>query len=533
MSKFNKGAIRPAVSSPVKTDASPTGVTHEGAPGYARETKSELFLLSVANMVGEGTFYETAADRDSRFQALVREVAVADMGWLAGFLPWLRNDANMRSASLVAAVEAVKARSEAGETGGSRQLIDAVLQRADEPGEALAYWLTRFGRPIPIAVKRGIADAVVRLWSEYSLMKYDTRERPLRFGDVVDLTQPAYHHREVRGTWRYDLYGHALDRRHNRDKPIPESLTTLRARAELFALPVDERRAILDRDDAADALRSAGVTWEALAGWLEQPMDARAWEVMIPSMGFMALLRNLRNFDEAGVSDEVAEQVAKRLSDPEQVARSRQFPFRFLAAYNAAPSLRWGHALEKALNASLSNVPALSGRTLILVDRSGSMFGPISNRSGLNRADTAALFGSALAVRADSADLVEFGTNHKPVSFSRADPILRILGRFGSLGGTNTAEAVRGNFRRHDRVVIVTDEQAWGGFYGADPLAQVPVDVPVYTWNLAGYRYGHGPSGEGRRHTFGGLTDQAFRMIPLLEAGRDGAWPWMGDDNAS
>lgn len=37
---------------------------------------------------------------------------------------------------------------------------------------------------------------------------------------------------------------------------------------------------------------------------------------------------------------------------------------------------------------------------------------------------------------------------------------------------------------------------------------------------------GHGESGVRNRHTFGGLTDAAFRMIPLLEAGRNAAWPW-------
>jgi len=72
----------------------------------------------------------------------------------------------------------------------------------------------------------------------------------------------------------------------------------------------------------------------------------------------------------------------------------------------------------------------------------------------------------------------------------------------------------------------VTDEQAWGGFYGADPTSAVPANVPVYTWNLAGYKHAHGPSGQGNRHTFGGLTDTAFRMVSLLEAGRDTAWPW-------
>ena len=57
-----------------------------------------------------------------------------------------------------------------------------------------------------------------------------------------------------------------------------------------------------------------------------------------------------------------------------------------------------------------------------------------------------------------------------------------------------------------------------------DPTEQVPAAVPVYTWNLAGYRAGHGPS-DGNRHTLRGLSDAAFRMVPLLEGARDADWP--------
>jgi TROVE domain len=94
------------------------------------------------------------------------------------------------------------------------------------------------------------------------------------------------------------------------------------ARDELAALPVDERRAAPD----PARLRSAGMTWEAVAGWLQGPMDAAAWTALIPTMGYVALLRNLRNFDEAGVPDDVASTVAARLAGPEQVARSTDEP---------------------------------------------------------------------------------------------------------------------------------------------------------------------------------------------------------------
>jgi len=149
----------------------------------------------------------------------------------------------------------------------------------------------------------------------------------------------------------------------------------------------------------------------------------------------------------------------------------------------------------------------------------------MSDRSELTRADAAAVFGTALALRAAKADLVEFGTASKSVRFRRGESVLSILGRFGDLGGTDTTEAVRRHYRGHDRVLIVTDEQYAPSRHG-DPTEQVPADVPVYTWNLAGHRAGHGPSGTAHRHTFGGLSDAAFRMVPLLEAGRDAHWPW-------
>jgi hypothetical protein len=143
----------------------------------------------------------------------------------------------------------------------------------------------------------------------------------------------------------------------------------------------------------------------------------------------------------------------------------------------------------------------------VLVDRSRSMFGSLSARSQLTRADAAAVFETALAVRAQAADLVQFGSGSAPVRLRQDESVLRTVQRFGSLGGTRTAAAGRRHYRGHDRVVIVTDEQAWFDPRGSDPTQAVPPNVPVYTWNLAGYRYGHGPIGVWLRHIFSGLTD--------------------------
>jgi hypothetical protein len=62
-------------------------------------------------------------------------------------------------------------------------------------------------------------------------------------------------------------------------------------------------------------------TWENALSFAGSRVDkARLWTALIPAMGYTALLRNLRNFDEAGVPDDVAARVAARLADPEQVA---------------------------------------------------------------------------------------------------------------------------------------------------------------------------------------------------------------------
>ncbi|MFE2735553.1 TROVE domain-containing protein [Streptomyces sp. NPDC059349] len=536
MARFNTRGTRPVGRSPIATVTGERARTHEGATGYLRDARSELFLLAVSNLVATDAFYESAEDRDDRYSTLVRQLAVEDPEWTAGLLGWLRGEGNMRTAALVGAAEFVKARIDAGEPGHSRQAVDSVLQRADEPGELLGYWTLRYGRRLPKPVKRGIADAVQRLYNERSLLKYDTDSKGYRFGDVLNLAHPAP---ATDKPWQGELFQHALDRRHGNAEEIPERLRTLRARERLMRVPVEERHALLTTDTGR--LAEAAMTWESLAGWLQRPMDAAAWEAIIPSMGLMALARNLRNFDEAGVSDEVAQRVAARFADADEVRRSRMFPFRFWAAYKHAPSLRWGHALERALAHSLAGVPALPGRSLILVDRSPSMFPgcvwSTPHRSDIPLAEQAAVFGAALAMRAELPTLVEFGMESRRLNFRRGSSVLRLVERFGQISGTDIPTAVKKHYSGHERVVVVTDEQTrpgwfpsnaegFGGMAETEIDALVPRDVPVYMWNMAGYKVGATPSGGANRHAFGGLTDQAFRLIPLIERGGDARWPW-------
>lgn len=550
MARFNQRGTRPAVHSPVTTTGEQTR-TYEGAAGHVRDARSELFLLAVSNFVGQDAFYEKGGDREDRYTQLVRALAVEDPAWCVDFLRWLRGEGNMRTASLVGGAEFVKARLDAigagdlvpdtrteNAAGGgwNRQVIDAVLQRADEPGEMLGYWTSKYGRKLPKPVKRGIADAVQRLYSERSLLKYDTDSKGYRFGDVLNLVHAAP---DPGKPWQSDLFAYSLDRRHKRGTvPDPDSLPTL-ARNLAFAEFVEQDPGILLK---SEELKRAGLTWEAALSMAGSKVDkGKLWEALIPSMGVMALARNLRNFDEAGVSDEVAAQVCVRFADAEQVAKSRMFPFRWWAAYKHAPSLRWAHALEQALGHSLATVPSLKGSTLILVDRSPSMFPgyvfSTANTSDITLAEQAAVFGSALALRAEKPTLVEFGGDSKKLDVAKGGSILKLIDQYGQIGGTDIPTAVKQHWFAHDRIVIVTDEQTRPGWlpsnmYGHGGMREtqindlVPKNVPVYLWNMAGYKAGVMPSGSAGRHCFGGLTDHAFRMVPLLEAGRDATWPW-------
>jgi hypothetical protein len=469
--------------------------------------KNDLFLLTVRTLETD-----TSAELDDRFAPLVHQVAVADPRWMAAFVTWLRAEPGLRTAALAGALEAARAMLAAG-LPGSRRLVESVLLRADDPGDALSFWVGRHGRAIPKPVKRGVADAVARLYTEAAMLRYDTATKGFRFADVIDLVHPA-----PAARWQGDLFKVALERRHRRDDLSFASLPMVSANALLRAAACDPA-VLLD----PARLAAAGMTWQGVLSLAGSNVDKRLlWRAVVPMMGYLALLANLRRFDEAEIHDDVAATVSARLGDPARVARSRQLPLRFVSAHEQAPSLRWGPALERALQASLANLPRFSGRTLVLVDTSASMTRPV-DRSLLTPAKTAAVFSVALAA-GTGAELYGFADRHFRHEVARGGSILkeanRFLARTGEAGQvTAVAEALRGTYSGHDRVIVVSDARI------AD-FSLVPHEVAVFAINL-------GPSGPQRvvqhapnRYEFGALSDATFRLIPLLEAARDSLWPW-------
>jgi len=258
-------------------------------------------------------------------------------------------------------------------------------------------------------------------------------------------------------------------------------------------------------------------------------LDADAWQAIVPSMGYMALLRNLRNLEQADVDAGTLGRVAAKLADPAEVAASRQFPYRFWSAYKHSGTMLFGPELEQALQHSLANVPALPGRSLVLIDTSGSMSTPISGHSGIRAFEIGAVFASAVAHAArrggGDADLVLYATGsaRQKVHTSVLRTVQDIEGRIGEVGhGTDTWKNARQWVKDHDRVFVFTDMQDHPGNAGADVDAW---PCPVYVWDLRGYGKANLDTGRGR-YLFAGFTDAMFRLIPLLEAGRSAAWPW-------
>jgi hypothetical protein len=533
MSKFNKTATRPAIGQgPLATDASLPTTTYEGGDALHMDIRTELYTLAVTNMVGESTFYEGADDRDDRFSYLVRSLATRTsegFEWLSQMLAWLRTSANMRSASLVGAAEAVHARlgtnwGGVSFAGGNRTLISSVLQRADEPGEFLAYWTSRFGRTLPAPVKRGVGDAALRLYDEYAYSKWDGKKAAFSFADVLRLTHPKPTASEE---ITHELFGHIT---HPQAKFTPgDGLAMLQARAVLMGVPKQGRKQIVLNDPVR--LKLAGMTWESTAGWLGESLDADTWAALLPSMGYMALLRNLNNFDRAGLSPVDRRLVAQRLADPEQVAKSKQFPYRFLTAYLAAESDNYKVALAEACDLAVKNIPALTGRTLVLVDTSGSMTQTgISERSKAMPVHIAGLFGASLAVRNPGAvDVAVFATNSQPFAVKPHAGILNtanlLYHQIGSVGhGTNVGMAVAEQFNpaHHSRVILLTDMQTVGRGY----FDHLPGAVSIYAFDLAGYGKSVVDTSTPNRVQLAGFTDQMFSMIPLLERGKNVGWPW-------
>lgn len=424
--------------------------THEGGPAFPHITPEQALRRSVMScFLWEREFYEdgaSIADRIAENAAKVEPETLAEIAIEA------RSKANLRHVPLLLLEVLTR-------TGKGRMVGDTiaeVIQRADEPGEFLAICKARGMKTLSKQMKVGLARAIKK-FNEYQLAKYN-RDAAYKLRDVMFLT-------------------------HSR--------------------PNGEDQEALFKRLAANELETPD-TWEVSLSGGANKRETFERLLREGKLGYLALLRNLRNMAEAGVDITlVRDAILARKGGAHRV-----LPFRYVAAARAAPQFE--PYLDQALCEAISEIPPLSGKTAVLVDVSGSMdWGGISGKSDLKRIDAAAALGAIV---------------HGDIRlFTFSDAIVEVPPRRGMAGvdaiarsqphvWTNLGGAVAwlNQNVKYDRLIVITDEQTQNRV--PDPTGEM-----AYMINVASYKNG---VGYGRWNHIDGFSENVIRWIQEYESFR-------------
>jgi hypothetical protein len=387
--------------------------THEGARARAITPEQALRRSVLSCMLWEGEFYEDGVEIAGRIHELVPQVEAEKVAALA---VEARERMKLRHAPLLLVREMARL---ATHRGLVAETLARVIQRADELSEFVALYWAMGRQPLSAQVKKGLAAAFGK-FDEYALAKYD-RAGAVRLRDVLFLS-------------------HA--------RPADES------QAALWKRLVDNQLATPD-------------TWEvalSAAGRGEGARKRDVWERLLAErkLGALALLRNLRNLQQAGVSEELV------LAALASMKTGRVLPFRFLAAARSAP--QWEQPLEAAMFRALEGRAidgrsgSLPGHTVLLVDVSGSMEAPLSHRSEMRRTDAA--YGLAILLReiAEKVAIYTFSDHAKLAPPRRGmalrDALEASQPHSGTMLGAALAHVEAECRSGYDRLVVITDEQS-------------------------------------------------------------------------
>ena len=420
--------------------------THEGA--QARNISPELQLRRsvLACLLWEIPFYEDGVEIAGHIGELVPKVAAEKVAALA---VEAREQMKLRHAPLLLVREMAR---HATHRALVSETLARIIQRADELAEFVAiYW--KEGRvPLSGQVKKGLAAAFPK-FDEYQLAKYD-RGGPIKLRDVLFLSHAKPRDEAQAEVWK---------------KLVSGNLTT---------------------PDTWEVALSAGTG------------KREAWERLLRErkLGALALLRNLRNMREAGVDEPLV------LSALGEMSTGRVLPFRFLAAARYAP--QWEEALEQAMLKSVASAEKLMGKTIVLVDVSGSMTAPLSRRSEMQRTDAA--YGLAVLLReiAEKVAVFSFSDSLVEVPARRGFALRDAIDASQRHNGTYLGKAVEELDRKekYDLLIVITDEQAHD---------RVPAPAGKgYVINVASFKNG---VGYGKWTHIDGWSESVIEYIRALE----------------
>lgn len=379
----------------------PAPITAQGAPAARISHEQELRRTVAACMLWEDGFYESGESVADRIKHLVpqcRPEFVAACAFEA------RTKMKLRHAPLLLVREMARCVPHSKLVG---KLLSDVIQRADELAEFLAiYWKDGPQQPLSKQVKTGLAAAFGK-FNEYQLAKYN-RDGAVKLRDVLFLC-------------------------HAKPKDAEQ--------ADLWKRLVDGKLATPD-------------TWEVALSAGEDKKLTFERLMAEGQLGALAFLRNLRNMKEAGVSEDLITGYASA------VDITRVLPFRFIAAARAVPA--WEQILEPMMLRACEGRAKLAGKTVVLLDVSGSMDAPISAKSDLQRLDAACGVAILLRELCESVEVITFSNAVVQVPARRGFALRDAIVSSQPHGSTYLGQAVEAvnRERPYDRLVVLTDEQS-------------------------------------------------------------------------
>lgn len=462
MSKFNS-------SQTIRT------TNRSGHAAYSMPDKQKLVTQVLTSFFNEKKFY---GDNSAEMQTTIKKVIAQDPKFVANLAVFARREFNMRSVSHV--LVAHLAHEVAGKPY-TRDVVKAVSLRGDDVTEIMACYLSIFGKPIPNALKKGIADTL-QGFDEYTLAKYKGEGKTVKMRDLLCLCRPT-----PKNAAQSDLWKRLLN----------------------------------------DELKTP-YTWETQLS--EKGNNAATWESLIDSgkVGYMALLRNLRNILNANPSN--INKVFETIQNPDAVKRSKQLPFRFLAAYKEVADVggsRVLDVLENAIDASIVNLPKIPGTTVIAVDISGSMNDSISEKSSIRCHEIAMLLGMIANRICENAHFYTFNNQITKGMYSSRAGILSTVCGSRSNGGTNMFlpfQKMLDDKIKADRVIILSDNECNAGYIHSpvqliadEYRKKTGNDIWVHAIDLQGYgtQQFHGS----KTNIITGWSEKVLDFILLAEQG--------------
>lgn len=388
--------------------------------------KEQLQRCVLASLLWEDQFYVDGVSSAELVKSLVPKVNGAYVAKLAEIA---RSKFKLRHMPLFLVRELARNRVLNADT------LTNVIQRPDEIAEFLSlYWKDK-KQPLSNQVKKGLANAFNK-FNEYQFAKWDKNNASISLRDVMFLTHPT---------------------------------------------PKDKEQELLFKKLANKELETPD-TWETQLSAGADKKETFERLMLENKLGALAFLRNLRNMDQAGVSPQLIRGYAKNLNV------ERVLPFRYVAAARVVP--KYEDMLEQMMLKSLESVEKLQGRTLLLVDVSGSMFGTkVSSKSDIDRFDAAAALAMLCREICEEVEIFSFSNASVRVAprrgFALREAILNSQGHCGTYLGKSLEEINSINRgRKYDRVIVFTDEQVH------DRVAITLAPKNNYIINVAAYKNG-------------------------------------------